>query len=226
MGRIAGTCTRSPIPVTNPLGGHPRLGAQRPRLGFDLGIPVPGVSRRMLRRSPHVGAHPLEHRCEVRRVGRLVADPTSDDDLMGVVDAKLRVVGLDEPVGAHHDGAVGVGEVALRLVNGLALGRRQGGLSPQFPLGAGTARRVVVVGTELFELRATLRRMGACATPHHRLGMAPGGAFVALGLLAQRVRPRLQCLGLQGRLRLANALESALATTQLLGQLLASGPAP
>ena len=153
IGRVAGARGRSPIPMAHPFGRHPCFGAQCPCPPLDLGIPVPRIARRMLGRSSCVGSHPFEHRFEVRRVRGLVGHATGDDELMGFIDSKLRVVGLNEPVRALHDGAVRVGEVALCRVDRFALGRGQGGLSRQLPLRAGAARGVVA-RVELLGLRA------------------------------------------------------------------------
>ena len=63
-----------------------------------------------------------KHRREVLAVGRLVANCSSDDDLSGVVDRGLSVEGLHDRTVAHHDPALGIGEVALRVGLGLTVG--------------------------------------------------------------------------------------------------------
>ena len=52
IGRVAGTRGRSAISMTDSSGRHPCLGAQRPRLRLDLGVPIPRIASRFS------GTHP------------------------------------------------------------------------------------------------------------------------------------------------------------------------
>ena len=186
--RGAGAGGRLPLSMTHPLGGDPGLGAQGSGSGFDLGVPVPGIAGCMLRRNPEVGLDPLKHGHEVPCVCGLVGDPTGDDDLMVLVHGKLGVVGLNESIPALHDRTVRVGEIALRLGDGTALGGGSGGLSRQFSLPAASARGAGAARVEFSGLCATLLRMSARATPYLRVWMRLRSAFMPLCLLAQPAR--------------------------------------
>src|SRR5450759_1440950 len=84
-----------------PLGGSGQV-------ALAASLQYPASTRALLWRPAGVGGGLVEHRGEARDVAGAAGDVGDDDDLVGVVDHRLTVVGLDEgPVAVLHDPAVG-----------------------------------------------------------------------------------------------------------------------
>ncbi len=141
---------------------------------------------------------------------------------MGLIDGELRVVGLNEAVGADHDAALGVGEVALRFVGGESGRSGWRALARQLP--APARGRLVVGRVEFIGIRSTLRRVAAQPPAHRLVRVRRRGVFHPRGLLAQCLCPRGTSLGFERRLRLADARKATLAPTKLLRQFVSAHP--
>src|SRR5687768_8427862 len=102
--------------VALPPGGD--VGARAARVGGgQIGLrAVAGIGRGLARDAAGVGDDRVDHRRQLVLVAARVSDAGGDDDLMPGIDRGLRVVALDEAVLGLEDAALGVGEVALRLV--------------------------------------------------------------------------------------------------------------
>src|SRR4030088_280027 len=72
--------------------------------------------RCFIRVLPEIGFYGIEQWRKLRLIARRVGQRVCHDDLMGAIDGGLCVVALDEAVFGRHHAAVGIGEVALRLV--------------------------------------------------------------------------------------------------------------
>ncbi len=138
--------------------------------GFDVRVrAVSGVDQRLLGVAAGVGRGLAEHRSVGQHVRGVGGDVGGGDDLVGLVDDGLGVVGLDVgTVTVLHDPRVGVGEVALGLR--LGPGLRGGRLAR-----VGRGLRVAGAGTLL---AAAFFVLGAVA----RLGGGPGLDLRAGGL--------------------------------------------
>lgn len=150
----------------------------------------------------------------------MVGQCVRDDDLR-FADRSLRIVTLHKDAVSHHDAAIWVGEVALRLLGRLPGGRGRYAVRRQ-RRGRTTPVGIVVVlpGRELVGLLFGLRRPGArslaLARVERRLGFLPllGGQF------AQASCTSLCGFLLEGCLRLANAAQSGVAPLKFVGQVL------
>src|SRR3981189_3472445 len=99
---------------------------ERAKIGLRA---IARIGRCFIRVLPEIGFYGIEQWCKLRLIARRVGQRVRHDDLTGAIDGGLCVVALDEAVFGRHHAAVGIGEVALRLVarlcrDGLGLASR------------------------------------------------------------------------------------------------------
>src|SRR3982075_108 len=99
---------------------------ERAKIGLRA---IARIGRCFIRVVPEIGFYGIEQWCKLRLIARRVGQRVRHDDLTGAIDGGLCVVALDEAVFGRHHAAVGIGEVALRLVarlcrDGLGLASR------------------------------------------------------------------------------------------------------
>src|SRR3981189_383430 len=99
---------------------------ERAKIGLRA---IARLRRCFIRVLPEIGFYGIEQWCKLRLIARRVGQRVRHDDLTGAIDGGLCVVALDEAVFGRHHAAVGIGEVALRLVarlcrDGLGLASR------------------------------------------------------------------------------------------------------
>ena len=76
---------------------------------------VARIRRHHSRQCTGIVGDALQHRHQMLRVRRLVADTDRHDHLMVAIDSGLAVVALNPTAIGFHDVAVGIGEIALRF---------------------------------------------------------------------------------------------------------------
>ena len=99
---------------------------ERAKIGLRA---IARIGRCFIRVLPADWLYGIEQWRELRLIARRVGQRVRHDDLMGAIDGGLCVVALDEAVFGRHHAAVGISEVALRLVarlcrDGLGLASR------------------------------------------------------------------------------------------------------
>src|SRR5258706_1238664 len=155
-------CRGRPGAVLLPPGGDVALDPaadERAKIGLRA---IARIGRCFIRVLPEIGFYSIEQWRKLRLIARRVGQRVRHDDLMGAIDGGLCVVALDEAVFGRHHAAVGIGEVALRLVarlcrDGLGLASRPAlaavvvRLRGSFGFGFGFGFQRGLGGTDLLE---------------------------------------------------------------------------
>src|SRR5438105_9635895 len=111
--------------VLLPAGGDVSVDGALGELAQTVLRAIPGVGGKLFGIAAVGRFDGCQHRPHLLLVAAVLAEILGDDDLAGRIHRRLSVVALNEAVLGLHDPALGIGEVALRLVSWLGWRRRR-----------------------------------------------------------------------------------------------------